>query len=92
MLMASLSGHYNTDYQTEIYETNYYPQQTATVQCYIAGTANVEIQMRSQEDAPWLTVHTFTASGGQEIRLMPQLRVEANSVVGGDAKVWLVER
>jgi hypothetical protein len=92
MLLANSSGTYNADYTSLTYETNYRAQETGTVQCYIAGTATVAVQMRSQSDAPWLTVHSFTASGAQELRLMPEMQVVASSVSGGDAKVWLVER
>jgi len=92
MLLANSSGTYDADYTSLTYKTNYRAQESGTVQCYIAGTATVDVQMRSQSDAPWLTVHSFTESGAQEIRLMPEMRVSASSVTGGDAKVWLVER
>ena len=58
------------------------------IQVTIPTTANVELQMRLDTDAPWFTIKTYTASAIEEVVLANEMRI---SVTGGIAVAWISE-
>jgi len=58
------------------------------IQVTIPTTANVELQMRLDTNAPWFTIKTYTASAIEEVVLANEMRI---SVTGGTAVAWISE-
>lgn len=58
------------------------------VQAEITGTATVQIQGRLSATAPWVTVAEFTASGANEILMMPEMRGNVSARTSGTISLW----
>lgn len=54
------------------------------VQVKITSSATVNVQGRVDSSMPWVTLNSFTSSGVENIRLLPEMRV---SVSGNDGDV-----
>jgi archaeosine-15-forming tRNA-guanine transglycosylase len=50
-------------------------------------SGTVDLQMRLVDEAPWMTVKTYSADTVEEVVLAPQMRVVASD----SAEVWIAE-
>ena len=86
MKFIDAAGNYS-DYTSDIIVTRTRNNQRGVIQVDVTDGSTISIQARINDEAPWLTVETYSASTISEIVLAPNLRV----VVTGTAKAWLSE-
>lgn len=59
-----------------------------TIQVEVVSTGTVLVQGRASEEAPWITIASFTASDVKIIALLQQMRVNVTAN-GSGVNVWL---
>lgn len=57
------------------------------VQVKVSGTATVQLQGRLSSDFDWEVIKEYTASGVDEITVMPEMRAEVTAYTSGG--VWV---
>lgn len=81
---------YTGGYTSKVLEPQHYDQEVqnnrGVIQIHIVS-GSVTLQARLAQDAPWLSLKTWTASSMEEVVLANQLRV----VVTNEAHCWLGE-
>ena len=75
-----------SDYTSDFITTRTRNNQRGVIQVEVTD-GTIDIQARVDDEAPWVTLETFSASTISEIVLAPHLRVVAT----GTATAWLSE-
>ena len=89
MLLTAPGGNYATNYTSALHKPNAFRYPEAVVQVEIASVGTATLQGRSEENAPWHTIKAYTASGADQVVIMPEMQVVTTGVSGGDVKVWV---
>jgi len=80
---------YTGGYTSDVIKANANPnsnQRRGAIQVDITS-GTVDLQMRLVDEAPWMTVKTYSADTLEEVVLAPQMRVVASDA----AEAWLAE-
>ena len=88
-LLRAPSDNYATDYTSDTFRSRYRPFPEVTCQVEITSAGTVSLQGKSELDAPWHELKSYTASGADQIVVMPYMQAVATGVSGGDVKVWI---
>jgi len=60
-------------------------------QCEITGTATVTVYGRLHPSLPFVSIKSWTASGGERVSLFPEMKITVSGLSSGTVSAALVE-